>query len=263
MSQGALKQAGIPASFEQRGGLRMAEGMDGDAPCGEPRPWCCGAEGALDPGATHRGSRRRPLGMIPPGGGTEPGGVPMGLPGGAEQRAGLGGQGDVPVFGAFPTMDMDLEALALDVRDLEGEGCMEPEAQARDGGEVRLVVEGGRGREESLALLHTEDGGEPVCGLHAKEREGVPVALEDVLGEEAAAAGADAHGRWGEAIDVFPVQEIALQLLCGDTVRGCVVALGQQADFPDRGFLSPFALATELESRKHVLTQGGHTMSVF
>jgi hypothetical protein len=65
--------------------------MDGDAHCGDPSPLFCGAEGALDTGATHRGSRRRTLGMIPPGGGQEPGGVPMGLPGGAEQREGLGG----------------------------------------------------------------------------------------------------------------------------------------------------------------------------
>jgi len=139
----------------------------------------------------------------------------------------------------------------------------EPEAQAVDGGEVDLVVQGGSGRKEPPDLLHTEDGGEPVGGLHAKAREGVPVALEDVLVEEADTAGADAHGRWGEAIDVFPVQEIALQLLFGDTVGGCVVALGQQADFPDIGCLSPFALATELESRNHLLTQGGHTMSFF
>ena len=87
--------------------------------------------------------------------------------------------------------------------------------------------------------------------------------VEDVLGEEADATVADAHGRGGEAIDVFPVQEIALQLLFGDAVGGFVVELGQQADFPDRGFLSPFALTTELESRNHVLTQGGHTMSFF
>ena len=187
----------------------------------------------------------------------------MGFPVGAEQREGLGGQGDVPVFGALPTMDRNLEALAIDVRDLQGEGFMEPGAQAIDGGEGRVVVEGGGGREESLDLLHTEDGGEPACGLHAKEREGVPVALEDVLVEEADATGAEAQGRGGEAIDVFPVQAIARQLLFGDAVGGFVVELGQQADFPDRGFLSPFALTTELESRNHVLTQGGQTTSFF
>jgi hypothetical protein len=37
-------------------------------------------------------------------------------------------------------MDMDLEALAIDVGDLEVEGLMEPESQAGDGGEGDLVV---------------------------------------------------------------------------------------------------------------------------
>ena len=133
-------------------------------------------------------------------------------------------------------MDMDLEALAINSGDLQEEGFMEPEAQAIDGREVDLVVQGGGGQEESLALLHTEDGGEPVGGLHAKEREGVPVALEDVLVEEAGAAVTDAHGRGGEAIDVFPVQEIALQLLFRDAVGGFVVELGQQPDFSDLTF---------------------------
>ena len=59
--------------------------------------------------------------MSAPGGGKEPGGVTMGFPVGAEQREGICGQGDVPVFGALATMDMDLEALAIDVRDLQGE----------------------------------------------------------------------------------------------------------------------------------------------
>jgi hypothetical protein len=158
---------------------------------------------------------------------------------------------------------MDLETLASEVGDLKEEAFVEPEAQARDSGEVRLVVEGGGGREAPLDLLHTEDGGEPVCGLHAKEREGVPVALEDVLVEEADAAVTDAHGRGGEAIDVFPVQEIALQFLFGDAVGGFVVELGQQADFPDIGFLRPFALATELKRGNHLLTQGAHEISPF
>ena len=118
----------------------MSEGMDGDTGFGDTGALFGFAEGALDTGATHGGGRRRTLGVIPPGGGKEPGGVTMGFPVGAEQYEGLGGQGDVPVFGALATMDMDLEALTIDVRDLEEEGFMEPEAQARDSGEVDLVV---------------------------------------------------------------------------------------------------------------------------
>jgi hypothetical protein len=100
---------------------------------------------------------------------------------------------------------MDLEALAIDVRDLEGEGFMEPEAQARDGGEIDLIVKGGGRLEEPPDLLKTQHGGETVGGLSANERQRGPVTLQDVLIEKADAAIADAHGCGGEAIDVFPV----------------------------------------------------------
>ena len=107
-------------------------------------------------------------------------------------------------------MDRDLEALAIDVRDLEEEGLMEPEAQAIDGGEGGLVLQGGGRLEEPMDRLYTEDSGETVCSLRAEECEGVPVALEDVRRKEADATVAEAHGRWGEAINVFAVEEIAL-----------------------------------------------------
>ena len=88
------------------------------------------------------------------------------------------------------------------------------------------MVEGGGRLQESLALLHTEDGGEPVGGLCAQERERRPTRCEDMRREEAEAAVADAQGRGGQAVDVFPVQAIALQLLCGAAVGGCVVSTG-------------------------------------
>jgi hypothetical protein len=52
----------------------------------------------------------------------------MGFPVGAEQREGSFGQGDVPVFGALAAVDMNLEALAINVGDLQGEGFMKPES---------------------------------------------------------------------------------------------------------------------------------------
>jgi hypothetical protein len=151
-------------------------------------------------------------------------------------------------------MDMALEALTIDVRDLQGERRMEPEAQALDGGKVDLVVQGGGRLQEPLDLLHTEDGGETVGGLRTQECKDGPVALEDVLREKADATVADTHGRGGEAVDIFPVQEVVLEFLFRDAVGGFVVELSPQTDFPDRGCLSPFALAAELESRNHLLT---------
>jgi len=39
----------------------------------------------------------------------------MGFPGGAEQSQRSGGQGDVTIVGALAAVDMDLEALAINV----------------------------------------------------------------------------------------------------------------------------------------------------
>jgi hypothetical protein len=69
------------------------------------------------------------LEVIAPGGRKEPGGVTMGFPVRAEQWEGILRQGDVPVFGPLAAVDMDLEALAIDVGDLQEEGFMEPEAK--------------------------------------------------------------------------------------------------------------------------------------
>src|SRR2546427_12861477 len=107
------------------GGVRMPEGMDGHAHFGNAGTVCGGTEGALDTGPTHGGGRCRTVLLIPPGGGKEPGLVPVGFPGGAEQSEGICGQGDVPVCGALAAVDMDLEALAIDVGNLKVEGCLE------------------------------------------------------------------------------------------------------------------------------------------
>ena len=74
-----------------------------------------------------------------------------------------------------------------------------------------------------------------VGGGRAEECEGVPVTWEDVLREETHATGADAHGRWGEAIDVCAVQEGVLQFLYRDAVRGWMVELSEPADLTDKG----------------------------
>jgi hypothetical protein len=68
------------------------------------------------------------LAVISSGGRKEPGRVTGSFPGGAEQSEGIVGQGDVPVCGTLAAVDMELEALAINVGDLEGEGFMEPQS---------------------------------------------------------------------------------------------------------------------------------------
>ena len=56
----------------------------------------------------------------------------------------------------------------------------------------------------------------------------MPVTLEDMLREEADTAGAEPHGGWGEAIDIFSMQEVVLKLLFRDGVWRFAVELGEQ-----------------------------------
>jgi hypothetical protein len=94
-----------------------------------------------------------------------------------------------------------------------------------------------------------------------QQRQRGPGTLQDVLREEAEATVTEAHGRWGQAIDVCAVQAGALQLLCRDAVGGCVVELREQADCPDIGWLGTLARAAELQCRNHLLMQWGHERS--
>jgi hypothetical protein len=147
----------------------MPQGREGDAHVRDLGPVLGCAAGALDTGVTQRRSRWRTLVVRAPGGRQEPGGVPRGFPGGAPQRQGLFGERTVTVLGALAAGDMALEALPVPGRALQEEGCMKPEARARDGRAGDVGVHGGSARKEARALLPTEDSGEPVGGLGTQE----------------------------------------------------------------------------------------------
>jgi len=158
---------------------------------------------------------------------------------------------------------MDLEARAIEVGALEGKGFLEPEAQARDGGEGDRIVQGCRGRAEPSDLLHPEDGGETVCAWRAHARQGVPVAREDMRREDADGTVADAQGRGGEALEVVAVQAGGLHRLVGDHVGRFAGELREQAYLTARGVLGTLPRATELQGGHHVLTQWRHELSPF
>ena len=263
MPQVALDETGVHAGFEQMGGVRMSEGMDGHAGFGDASTVFGCAEGTLDTGPTHGGGRCRTLLLIAPGGGKEPGLVAVSFPVGPQQHQGLFRQGDVAVFGTLASVDMDLEALAIDVGDLKEEGFMKPKPQAIDGGEVSLIVQGCGRLEKTPDFFNAEDGGETVCGLSPNQRQRVPITLEDVLGEEADAAVANAHGSGGKAVDIFTMQEVGLEFLFGEQVGRFGIELSQQAYLTDIGLLRPLALDTALKRSNHLLTQWGHEMSPF
>ena len=125
------------------------------------------------------------------------------------------------------------------------------------------MVQGCGRCEETSDLLGPVEGWEPVGGVRAQERQGVPRAFEDVRGEAADGTGAEAQGSWGKAIAVFAVQAGGLQRLCGDHVGRLALELSQQADLTARGVLGPLPLAPTLKRSAQVLTQWGHAISPF
>jgi hypothetical protein len=87
--QATLDEPGMNAGFAQMGSVRMPQGMDGHAHVVAPGPPFGFAEGPLDTSATHGEGRCGTLCLLPAGGGTEPGWVTMGFPGGSQEREGL------------------------------------------------------------------------------------------------------------------------------------------------------------------------------
>jgi hypothetical protein len=103
------------------------------------------------------------------GGGKEPGVVARGFPVGAQQSEGICRQRDVAGLGTLSPVAMKLEALAIEIGNLEVESFMQPESQTVDSGQVDLMGEGCGSREETPDCCNPEDGREPVCGLRANE----------------------------------------------------------------------------------------------
>ena len=112
-------------------------------------------------------------------------------------------------------MHVDQESLAIDVSDVGKESVVQSASQARDCGKGHPVVPGWGQAEQATPFVHTVESGEPVCGLRALEVEELPSAFQHVEGEEAGAAGAEAHGGWREVIDVFVMPPVLLELGCG------------------------------------------------
>jgi hypothetical protein len=185
----------------------------------------------------------------------------MGVPGGTPEVQRGFRPGDRAVRGARAAVDRDHQALTVEGGNLRGEACGEPEAPAGDGGKGALGGQGGGGLAQTTDCFHTEDGWQAVCSVRPHARQGMPVAMEDVLREEADATGAEAHGGGGEAIDIFAMQAGGLQCFFGDAVGRCPVALRPQTSLTDRGLLGAFALATAWESGNPLLAQWCQAMS--
>ena len=151
------------------------------------------AEGALDTAFGHGSLGLLGSLAISAQGGEEEARMAVGYPVAAEQVEGGLGKRDVAIFGPFSTVDMDHHAGGVDVGDFEMEAFVKSEAAGVYGGEIGIVLEGFDAGQNAADFFHAQDGRKSSFGLGSEDAEDVPVALEDVLIEEAYAAIADPH----------------------------------------------------------------------
>ena len=97
--------------------------------------------------------------------------------------------------------------------------------------------------------------------LGAQDRENVPIAGQNIDIEKANAAVTDAHGLGRPAVDVFPVEEVLLQVGFRNQVRCFVVKLAEHTHRAGVGLLGWFSFPIELQSRDHALIPIVHKSS--
>ena len=248
MAHVSLDDPEVDPGFEEMGGIGVAEGVNGDAlfsdSCSDLGP----TEGALDTTFGHRRGSVLCSITVSAQGREEEAGVAVGEPIAAEQTEGGRWERDVAIFGALSSVDMDHHAGGIDIGDFEVETFVKSQATGVDGGKIGIILEGFDTGQNASDFIHAENGGEASFGLGSKDSENVPVSLEDMFVEEAYPAIADPHGIGGPVINVFPVEEIVLELLLSDQIGGFAIELGEHANGAGVGLLSPFPFAIELKS---------------
>ena len=106
----------------------------------------------------------------------------------AQHGEGRRWQGNPALLGTLSPVDMKHHGPGVDIGDLEMLRFLEPQPTGVDRGQEGMVVRRAHAGEESSDLVSGEDDGEFMLAPGVDEGEGVPLALEDVLEEEAQAA---------------------------------------------------------------------------
>ena len=210
-------------------------------------------EGPLDTTFGHRGLSLFCSFTVSAQGGEEEAWMTVGYPVAAEQVEGGLGERHIAIFGALPTVDMDHHAGGVDIGDFEMESFVKPQAAGVYGGKVGMVLEGFDAGQNVSDFFHAENGRESSFSLGSEDSENVPVALEDVLVEEAYPAIADTHRIGRPLISVFPLEEIVLKLLLANEIGRLAVELDEHAQGTGIGLLRALPFAVELKGFNHAV----------
>jgi hypothetical protein len=205
MAHVSLDDPEVDPGFEEMGGVGMPEGMNGNTLFKNASSKLGATEGSLDTTFSHGVVSLVGAFAISAKGREQQVRMAMGLPVTAQQVEGGLGEWDVAILGAFAPVHMNHHAVAVDIRDFEIECFLESEATGVHGGEVGIVLEGLNAGKEAPDFFGAKDRGKAMFILGSEDSEQVPIAVEDVLVEEAYAAIADAHSLGGPLINVLPL----------------------------------------------------------
>jgi hypothetical protein len=247
MAHVSLDDPQIDSGFEEVSGIGVAEGMNGDSLFLDSSSNLGPAEDPLDTAFSHGKLSVLCSFAVSAKGREEETRMTVGSPIASEQMEGGLREGDVAILGAFAAVDMNHHAAGVDIRDFEMESFVKPQATGVDGREIDIIVESLNLGKNASDFIDAENGGKASFGLGSKDSEDVPIALEDVFIEEANPTIADPHGIGGPVISVFSVEEIVLEFLFGDEIRGFAIELGEHAEGAGVGLLSTFSFTIELK----------------
>ena len=246
VSEILLDAPDVDAGFQEMSGVAVPECMDGNAFC-KFKLFNDSSQSPLHRGIIHGFLGCRSLFSATSESGKDQFGVSMGCPVLAHDIQGGFRKRDIAVFSALSPVDMDAFSLSIDVGYLKEQGFMEPESAGINDSQIGFILDGIDCIDNGPYFFEAQDGRKCLVPFGIDELQGMPVVIEDICEKEFNAAVADSHSSGGPFIIVLSVEEIILEFLFGDFVRGSSVEIDQLTNRAGVAFLSAFAHSCKLQ----------------
>jgi hypothetical protein len=167
-------------------------------------------------------------------------------------------QGNITIFPAFTTTDVDKHASTIHMWDLKMGALLQAQPTGVDRGEADSVAGEADTAEHPSNLFEAEDHRQLLLAWGSNTAEGGPVAVESRLEEELDAAKRDSASTAGVIFDILDVEEVLSKFFLGDSVWGFAIVLRSLAHGPDVHLRRTFRQAPALKALDPSLAKLGH-----
>jgi len=134
-------------------------------------------------------------------------------------------QGNITIFPAFTTTDVDKQARTIKMWDLKMGALLQAQTTGVDRGEADSGAGSSDTAEHPSNLFEAEDHRQLLLAWCSNKAEGGPVSVEGVLEEELDAAKRDRARTAGVIFDMLAVEEVLSKFFLGDSVWGFAIVL--------------------------------------